>query len=255
MTPVDEIQQPAEPPSGLLKEQLAAQLREAIMGGVLTSGQRVIESAWAKKFGTAQASVREAINILIGEGLLTKDSGRSARVTRYTEEDIVALYQVRAVLEGLAAYLVTEARTEIGRMELALDRMAAAIAKRDMRALIEWDLEFHLGLIELSGNAFLIDSARRLLVPQFAFVVIQVLKSGQGPEAWESDMPRHRRIMELIKEGDPVIAEQYVKRSYRQFVSSAYAVWANLGGAVEAHREGRQAKRRKRRHPEFRDGQ
>jgi DNA-binding GntR family transcriptional regulator len=247
MTPVDVIRPPSEPPVGLLKEQVAAQLRDAIMGGVLAPGQRVIESVWAQKVGTAQASVREAINILIGEGLLTKDSGRSAKVTRYTEEDVTALYQVRAALEGLAAYLVTEAKIGIERMEQALDGMSAAIAKRDMRTLIQCDLEFHLSLTELSGNAFLIDSAKRLLGPLFAFVAIRVLKSGQGPEAWETDMPRHRRIVELIKEGDPVIAEQYVKRSYRHFVSSAYAVWENVGGAVEAHRKGREAKRRKRR--------
>src|SRR5260370_33008971 len=170
MTPVDVIRPPSEPSAGLLKEHVAGQLREAIIGGVLSPGQRVIESVWAKKFGTAQASVREAINILIGEGLLTKDSGRSARVTRYTEEDVTALYQVRAALEGLAAYLVTEAKIGIERMEQALDGMSAAIAKRDMRTLIQCDLELHLSLTELSGKAFLIVSAKRVLGPLFCSV-------------------------------------------------------------------------------------
>ena len=233
----------------LLKEQLAAQLREAIMGGALSPGDRVIEGIWAKQFGTAQASVREAINILIGEGLLTKDSGRSARVTRYTESDVAALFQMRAAIEGLAAFLVTQQKAGVERMEQALDGMSRAIANADMRALTACDLEFHLSLIELSGNAFLIDAGKRLLIPLFAFILIRLLKSGQGPGAWEADLPRHRRIVELIKEGDPVIAEQYVKRSYRQFVGSAFAVWASHNGDGNY---GRSSRRKKR--PEIPDG-
>ncbi len=232
MTPVDDIPNAAslEPSSGLLKDKLASQLREAIITGALAPGERVIEGVWAKKFGAAQASVREAIHILMGEGLVTKDSGRSARVTLYAEEDVVSHYQVRAVLEGLAAYLVTENKVDVEPMDRALDGMAAAIAARDMRALIECDRRFHISLIELSGNAFLIDSAMRLLTPLFAFVLIQVLTSGQGPEIWETDLPRHRRIVELIREGDPVIAEQYVKRSCQQFLRSANGVWDHPGG-------------------------
>lgn len=213
----------------MLKEQLAAQLREAIIDGRLEPGQRVIEGTWAREFGVAQASVREAINILIAEGLLTKDSGHSARVTSYSEDDVTGLYQIRAVLEGLAAYLIAQQKVDVERLERELDGMESAIRARDVRKVLKHDLDFHLAMSELSGNPFLYESAKRVLVPLFAFVLLRVLKNGQGAEAWEADLPRHRRMVELIREGDPVIAEHYVRRSYQQFVRSAYAVWADVG--------------------------
>src|SRR5215471_7455847 len=90
-------------PGALLKEHLAARLKQAITSRRLAPGERVIEGKWAKEFGAAQASVREAINLLIAEGFLVKDAGRSARVVNYREQDIVHIYEVRAAMEGLAA--------------------------------------------------------------------------------------------------------------------------------------------------------
>lgn len=225
-----------------MKVQVANRLRGEIIGGRLAPGQRVVEGKWACELGVAQASVREAINILVGEGFLSKDSGRSARVTLYSERDVASMYQVRSVLEGLAARIVTERRVSVDAVEIELTGIDAAIKRGDMRAVLRHDLDYHLKLSELSGNPFLHESAKRLLIPMFAFVLLKVIKSGQGPGAWAADLPRHRRILDLIREGDPEIAEQYARRSYKEFACSAYAVWDNVGGATDAHKEGRDAK-------------
>lgn len=231
----------APPPPGatLVKEQLAARLRDAILQGRLASGQRVVEVKWAVEFGVAQGSVREAINLLIAEGFLTKDSGRSARVTRYTRQDVHHIYQVRGALEGLAAGIVTAQQTGLSRLDAAADDLQSAIDARDMKTLIRRDLDFHLTLCELSGNPYLLESARRLLVPLFGFVLLQVVQSGQGPDAWQADLPRHRRMVEIMREGDPAMAAHYVQHCVSGFVDSAYEVWENVGGAVEAHKAGR----------------
>jgi DNA-binding GntR family transcriptional regulator len=52
--------------SQLIKQNLAAKLKEEIIQGRLAPGQRIVEGLWAKKFGVAQTSVREAINLLLG---------------------------------------------------------------------------------------------------------------------------------------------------------------------------------------------
>lgn len=235
-----------EPPAGsLIKEQLAARLREAIVQGRLAPGQRVIEGAWGREFGAAQASVREAINLLIGEGFLTKESGRSARVIRYTEQDVVRIYEVRGVLEGLAAQLATAHPTDLAPLQAALDGMASAIAAGNMQELVRQDMRYHLTLCELSGNRFLVDSARRLLVPLFGFVLLQVVRSGKGPDAWVEDLPRHRRIIEIMREGNPAVAAQYVQHCVAGFVASPYKVWKDVGGSVDAHRAGKGTGKRK----------
>jgi DNA-binding FadR family transcriptional regulator len=115
--------------------------------------------------------------------------------------------------------------------------MEAAVQRRDMKALIECDLDFHISLAEASGNP-LLDVLRRLLAPLFAFIQMRVMTSGQGPEAWSGDLPRHQWIIKLIREGNPSLAGQYVQHSLTQFAASAYAVWENVGGSVEAHNQG-----------------
>ncbi len=222
----------------LVKEHLASRLRDEIMRGRLTPGERVVEGRWARELGVAQASVREAINLLVGEGFVTKEAGRSARVTQYTERDVKHIYQVRGVLEGLAAELVTAQKTPLDRVVASLAGMEDAIAACDMRALIRCDLNYHVTLCELSGNPFLFDSVRRLLIPLFAFVLVRVMQSGQGVDAWAGDLPRHRRMIEIMLEGDPVVARQYVQHCVSGFVTSAYEVWQNVDGSVEARREG-----------------
>src|SRR6202140_182941 len=98
----------ALPSAVLLKESLAAQLREAILSGKLAPGEKIIERRWAREFGAAQVSVREALNILIAEGFVTKGHGRSARVLRLTDSAIIHTYQVRGALEGLSGRIIVE---------------------------------------------------------------------------------------------------------------------------------------------------
>ncbi|QNI31883.1 GntR family transcriptional regulator [Alloacidobacterium dinghuense] len=209
----------------LIKQSLAAKLREEIIEGHLAPGQRIIEGYWARKFGVAQTSVREAINLLINEGFATKASGRSARVTSYSESDIAQIYELRGALEGLAARLTTERQPDLDPLESSLKELRKATKSGDIRALIEADLHFHLCLCELCGNRFLYSQIRTLLVPLFAFVAMRVVQSHQTAQAWESDLDRHKRIIELIREGDPFAAEFVVRGVMQQFAARAYAIW------------------------------
>src|SRR5581483_7249895 len=88
-----------------VKGNVAEFLLEEIINGRLKPGERIVEGRWATKLHVAQASVREALNILAVRGFVEKDLGRSARVTILTDEDIQQIYEVRASLEGLAARL------------------------------------------------------------------------------------------------------------------------------------------------------
>src|ERR1035438_9832846 len=108
------VQKPNRKESSLLiKQTLAERLREEIIHGRLAPGQRIIEGGWARRFGVAQTSVREAINLLIAEGFVTKASGRSARVTCYSEGDIAQIYELRGALEGLAARLAAQSKVDL----------------------------------------------------------------------------------------------------------------------------------------------
>jgi DNA-binding GntR family transcriptional regulator len=213
--------------NGYVKHDLAARLRTEIMNGSLPRGVRIVEGKWAQKFGVAQGSIREAINILASEGFVSKESGRSARVVHLTEKDVAQLYELRGALEGLAARLAVQARPNLSKLQAAVDGMRQAVAEGNCEALLQCDLRFHLELCELSGNPFIVDQSRRTLVPFFAFVRMRVAASGQTTSPWDKDLEAHQRIIDLLREAEGEVAEQYVKRAMARFAKTAYDNWEN----------------------------
>ena len=209
----------------LVKEHLARGIKDAIIAGRLSPGDRVVEAVWAREFGVAQASVREAINLLITEGFLVKSAGHSARVTRYTQEDVESIYQVRGALEGLAAQLACATKADLTPLEAALNQMEAAAAGGSIKGLIEADLTFHLALAAASGNAPLIEILGRLLRPLFAFVLLRTIETHETAAGWVPSFARHREIINIIREDNPALAGQFVQHLVGRFVASAQAVW------------------------------
>jgi DNA-binding GntR family transcriptional regulator len=213
--------------NGLLKLSLVERMRKEILNGRLHLGTRIVEAKWAIKFGVAQASIREAVNILAQAGFVSKPSGRSARVIHLSEDDVVHIYQLRGALEGLAARLVAEAKPNLNALQATMDVMRESASSGNCEALLDCDLLYHLELCELSGNPYVIQHARRILPPFFAFVRMRVAASGQETSAWDRDLEVHQRIIDLLREGDGEIAEQYVKKAMERFAKTAYDNWEN----------------------------
>ena len=211
--------------SGLIKNNMSDQLRAQILNGSLKPGERIVEGKWAAKFGVAQASIREAVNILAQEGFVTKTPGRSARVIHLSETDVGHIYQLRGAIEGLAARLAAQSRQDLNVLQATMDAMRESAGTGNREGLVDCDLLYHLGLCDLSHNPYLIEHARRILVPLFAFVRMRVSASGQSTSAWKKDLEAHQRIIDLIREGESEVAEQYVKRAMERFAKTAYDYW------------------------------
>ena len=214
----------------LVKHALAERLRAEIVSGRLRPGVRIVEGTWGRRMGVAQASIREAINILAHEGFVSKAAGRSARVVNLSEEDVLQLYQVRGALEGLAARLAADRGAETAGLAKAIDAMRRAASEGRGAELLDADLEFHVELCRISGNGYLFEQARRVLLPFFAFVRIRMLASDQDTSVWDRDMEAHQRILDLIGEGEGRVAEQYVSRVMARFATTAYSNWERKSG-------------------------
>ena len=210
---------------GLVKNTLAEKLLDQIMNGKLQPGDRIIEGKWAQQFGVAQGTIREAINILERDGFVTKQSGRSARVINLTEQDVVQLYQIRSVVEGLAANLAAQNLPDLTVLRSFVDGMRRAAKAGSAGNMLDWDLKFHLELCRLSGNRHLFDYAQRILTPFFAFVRLRMITGGRGTSVWDRDLESHQRIIDLLHEGDGDIAEQYVKKAMVRFAKTAHENW------------------------------
>src|SRR5437763_15059870 len=112
-----DVNQSSDPARGLLKENVAQRLREEILAARISPGEKIVEGKWAREYGVAQVSVREALNILATQGFVTKGHGRSARVLKLEKADIIHIYQVRGSLQGLAARIRTASKLQVDDME------------------------------------------------------------------------------------------------------------------------------------------
>ena len=148
----------------LVKNALADRLRAEIVSGTLKPGSRIVEGTWGRKFGAAQGSIREAINILAQDGFVTKEAGRSARVVNLSEDDVLRLYELRSALEGLAGRLAAENKADTEKLQEAVDGMRQAVKRGRAPELLDADLAFHLELCRLSQNSFLVEQDRKSVV-------------------------------------------------------------------------------------------
>ena len=218
----------------LVKQNLATQLREEILAGKITAGAKIVEGTWARHFGVAQSSVREALNILSAEGFVTKGHGRSARVLNLSKQDIIHLYQVRGALEGLAARLLSEQKVPLTDLDAAIVEIRKAVEADNVREIIASMQRFHMTLLEKTGNPFLVEECRRLIIPLYDFTLMRALTHGFGGSPWKQNLERHQQILDAILTGPPYFAEQTVVHVMDQFLKTALDVWAEKMQSSEA---------------------
>ena len=129
---------------------------EAIEAGVYKPGDRLVESELADRFGVSRTPVREALQRMETQAMLTRD-GRSLIVASLDHNQLAELYAVRTELEGLAARLAarhaTEEEVRVLQSMVAEDK---ALLGGDPRALSRANKRFHKQIHLASHNRFLV---------------------------------------------------------------------------------------------------
>ncbi len=151
-------------PVGTNAERVYDDLREAIIGGEYTPGERLRTEALAERFGTSRTPVREALVLLEGDGLVELEPRRGAVVRSFDAADLVDLYEVRAILEARAAQLAALrlTREDLDALDATCDRAEsmAGSGKVAIETLIASNDEFHRVIVEASGSARLTAALR-----------------------------------------------------------------------------------------------
>lgn len=145
---------------------IADQLREAIMSGALAQGDQLGEADLAARFGVSRGPLREAMQRLVQEGLLTSVRHRGLFVIELTATDIHDIYAARMAVEGAAVRMIVRDRRPgaVANLDKAVTRMSAAAKRRDHAALSRSDLAFHEVLVAEAGSPRLQRMASTLLV-------------------------------------------------------------------------------------------
>jgi GntR family transcriptional regulator, vanillate catabolism transcriptional regulator len=139
-----------------LVDEITRHLRELIVTGQLPAGTQLLQTELAEQLGVSRTPLREAFRILENDGIIrTSNGNRTAEVVTIGAEQLREMYEVREVIDGLAARLAAragltdEVEKELRRL---LRRMNASIKPFDPAARIESHAAFHSLIAEASGN-------------------------------------------------------------------------------------------------------
>jgi len=137
-----------------LKEQAYHALRKMIMSHRFSAGKWINVERLAKELGVSRTPVWQALKELENQGLVVYEPQRGMRMAQMTPDMAVSLYEVRGILEGLAAKLAA-ARIDdatLVRMRTVVKKQASIVNDEDLLAYSISDFDFHSLLYESTGN-------------------------------------------------------------------------------------------------------
>ncbi len=145
---------PARPRRPTAQHRAAAALRAAILEGELRPGQRVNQEDWAARTGVSAIPVREALNALSGEGLVTYRPRRGYVVTELALAELEEVYALRCLLETDAIRRGVPRATEVDVEALAAAARdcRAAVRGGDLAGRLDANRRFHDRLFGLAGS-------------------------------------------------------------------------------------------------------
>lgn len=148
----------------LKRSQVAKKVREEILAGNLRPGEHLTEKALCELTQASRSSVREALQLLEQEGYVTNQPNRGVRVATLEVQEAADIYQVRSVLEGLAARNFINMATPAQRKKLdqTLLDLALAVEKQNVGEQLKAIELFYEALLEGCYNRVLKDSLNEL---------------------------------------------------------------------------------------------
>ena len=183
-----------------LTELVTETLHELIISGELELGEHLSEARIASDLNVSRTPVREAINRLEMEGLLTVEPQRGTFVFSLEPSELAQLCDARVCLETAALTQAIQNNAE--KLRAALSDCCAAMteareAGNDM-AYLALDTDFHQHLMDCSGNRFLND-AYKAIAPKMAALRNRL---GGHPEHMDKSYREHLQILDAVEARD-----------------------------------------------------
>lgn len=201
---------------------------EAIDTGVYRPGDRLVESDLADRFGMSRTPIREALQRLETQSLLTRD-GRSLIVASLDHNQLAELYVVRAELEGLAARLAAQHATA-EEIRVLRDMVAADKALiHDPGALARANRRFHKQIHLASHNRYLVQQLDLVHRSMALLASTSLAVEGRG----EIALQEHGDIVAAIAARDGTRADAALQTHISQaFVTRLKTDARDLGDAA-----------------------
>jgi DNA-binding GntR family transcriptional regulator len=183
-----------------VRSQTVGNLRNAILAGRFAPGERLVEAELCRLLGVSRPSVREALRQLEAERLVVITPFKGPAVARIDWPEAEQIYEVRALLEGQAAYLFASraSKEEIAAMGLALKRFEEAVRQNHAENRLLYTDEFYNVMLNACGNKVIAD----LLTGLHARINFLRARSMSQQGRSHESARELRRILSAITAGD-----------------------------------------------------
>jgi DNA-binding GntR family transcriptional regulator len=184
-------------------------IREGIASREIPAGTQLKESDLVEKLGVSKTPIREALNQLSKEGIVEIYPRKGAFVKHWTKQEVLELFLIREVLEGLAVRLATKSlnKTSIEKLEEYFENYETKTA-----SYAEADEQFHSDIVNGCGSKYLVTLINNL---QDSVQMPELRKlSFRSPDRIRESVAEHLRIIKAMKEGNEKKAEELAREHF-----------------------------------------
>lgn len=196
-----------------LHDELVARLRDLIVEGELTPGERVPERALCERFGVSRTPLREALKVLASEGFLHLLPNRGATVTALTVADMDEVFPVMGALEALAGELACARITDeqIAEVRALHYQMVLHYTRKELPQYFRLNQRIHELIMDAAGNATLSRLYRGLAGRiRRARYVANMTKA-----RWDNAVEEHEAILLALSQRDAARLSRILKQHLR----------------------------------------
>jgi DNA-binding GntR family transcriptional regulator len=188
-------------------------LQTAIVKGDLIPGEKIGEVELCSRFHLTRGPLREALGRLESRGLLVRRPHAGVKVVAVSADELIELYRIRELMEGLAARQAAERMTdaEIAALRATLDTHETMIEQAQGQAYYqaEGDYDFHHRIATGSRNTKL---TQMLLGDLYYMVRMYRYRLSTSAGRPHKALGEHRNIVDAIASRDGDLAEFLMKR-------------------------------------------
>lgn len=211
-----------------LQDRVYQELSLDIAQGILLPGERLRVAHLAKRFGTSQAPVREALRRLTEEGLAVTVPYSGSMVKMPSWSEIQEIYALRAELEAYAIRrAMAHPNLNLASVRRAIRDLERAVRSGDELHVLDADLALHREVVSLAGGDLVLEMWETL-VQRFRGARLSLMRS--HPDDFRTVVPSHTELIDAIAGGDAEHAQQ----AFRSHLASAVGVYATRTGQTLA---------------------
>lgn len=199
-------------PSASRNSETYSSIKRMILFGQLGPGRKLVHEELAEALKVSRTPVREALERLYQEGLVTRLPRRGFYVTGITRDEAYGLYGARDALESFALQVTLDRgplpRSALNMLSTYAKRYEEFVTRDALTERIVADMLFHLKLAELSGNRYVL----RLLAQTFERSALKRRQEGYRYDRSKLAATEHRQLLDALAKHDKRLAMQVLRK-------------------------------------------